>query len=273
MSAPAVYKRGEVYFLSHGGPPSMFDTRSEPYQAWRAFGQAVEAAKPRGLIVVSAHWENPSDTAGVQVNNDPTNPLIYDFYGFPKHYYRETFTSHGSAEMLDDVVSALGAGKVPVEQVSRGADHGLWVPLKVAFNGKTSIPIIQVSLPGNSSPDSAAKLGKALSGLRGKGYTIIGSGQIVHNLRDAFSGAPTPYTEPYLAATDSAIHSSSPVKAALGLFKHEHYKRAHPTPEHLLPLLVPVAAADEKDKVEALYVGVDKMGLGWGMWRWVPQEQ
>lgn len=195
----------------------MFDTRSEPYQAWRAFGQAVEAAKPRGLIVVSAHWENPSDTAGVQgehlapysikgranfpVNNDPTNPLIYDFYGFPKHYYRETFTSHGSAEMLDDVVSALGAGKVPVEQVSRGADHGLWgkhhsstmsadradpvVPLKVAFNGKTSIPIIQVSLPGNSSPDSAAKLGKALSGLRGKGYTIIGSGQIVHNLRDA----------------------------------------------------------------------------------------
>jgi aromatic ring-opening dioxygenase catalytic subunit (LigB family) len=120
----------------------MFDTRSEPYQAWRAFGQAVEAAKPRGLVVVSAHWENPSDTAGVQgepsldkstyrradasVNNDPTNPLIYDFYGFPKHYYRETFTSHGSAEMLDDVVSALGAGKVPVEQVSRGADHGLW---------------------------------------------------------------------------------------------------------------------------------------------------
>lgn len=122
----------------------MFDTRSEPYQAWKAFGRVVEAAKPRGLVVVSAHWEHPHNTSSVQgehifpnhfhiiyhsyhaVNNDLTNPLIYDFGGFPKHYYRETFTSRGNEEMLQAVVGSLQAGGIGVEQVPRGPDHGVW---------------------------------------------------------------------------------------------------------------------------------------------------
>lgn len=187
-------------------------------------------------------------------------------------------------------------------QVGRGADHGLWgmsglsplpsnteiiVPLKVAFDGKTDIPIIQVSLPGDSSPASTVKLGKALSSLRDKGYGIIGSGQVVHNLRDhcefhhatsglrstdfPVSGVPTTYNKPFLEAATSAVYSSTPVQTTQALFHHPLYKRAHPTPEHLLPILVSVAAADEKDKVEDIYVGLDKMGMGWGMWRWVPQ--
>lgn len=60
------------------------------------------------------------------MNNDASNPLIYDFYNFPKHYYQETFHSSGNAALLSDVVDALGSGGVKTEQVARGADHGLW---------------------------------------------------------------------------------------------------------------------------------------------------
>lgn len=68
------------------------------------------------------------------------------------------------------------------------------------------------------------------------------------------------------------MHSSDPVKAATNLFSHPLYKRAHPTPEHLLPLLVPLATADKDDVLQDVYVGLDKMGMGWGMWRWTPKE-
>lgn len=87
------------------------------------------------------------------------------------------------------------------------------------------------------------------------------------------SGQPMPYTAPYLEAIQSALHSSS-LQDTIDLFKHPLYKKAHPTPEHLLPLVFAAAAA-EGEKVEDMFVGVhgslsgDKdAGLGWGMWKW-----
>ena len=137
----------------------MYDTASEPYQAWKSFGRAVEASDPKGLIVVSAHWEHPSGSSGVQsefpftshllssvpvfpgarykprmtradklliVNNDSSNPLIYDFYGFPPHYYQETFKSRGDLDLLMGTMEALKKGGVEVEETPRGLDHGVW---------------------------------------------------------------------------------------------------------------------------------------------------
>jgi len=82
-----------------------------------------------------------------------------------------------------------------------------------------------------------------------------------------------PYTTPYLEAIQSALHSSS-LQATIDLFRHPLFKRAHPTPEHLLPLVVAAAAA-EGDQVEDMFVGIDSglsrdrdAGLGWGMWKW-----
>lgn len=116
------------------------------------------------------------------VNDDPANPLIYDFYGFPAHYYKETFESHGDPELLQGIKDALSFAGIGWKTEHRGPDHGVWgeplsllgvaypltrrVCLKVAFDGKTDIPIIQVSLPGDGSPASTARLGKALGGLR-----------------------------------------------------------------------------------------------------------
>lgn len=109
---------------------------------------------------------------------------MYDFYGFPSEYYQQTFVSRGNNQMLSDVKDALRGSDVRFSTAKRGLDHGVWVPFKVAFAGRTDIPIIQVSLPGDSNPISAAKLGRALAPLREQGYGIMGTGQAVHNLRD-----------------------------------------------------------------------------------------
>ena len=111
---------------------------------------------------------------------DATNPLIYDFYGFPKHYYEQTFVSHGTRQAVEDIEAALSETGVGVTQEKRGLDHGVWgelcylsydlalmaVPLKVGLEGKMDIPLVQVSLPGDGSAESSVKLGKALAGLR-----------------------------------------------------------------------------------------------------------
>ncbi|KLT38816.1 Extradiol aromatic ring-opening dioxygenase [Cutaneotrichosporon oleaginosum] len=265
-------RKGEVYFLSHGGPPTMFDTASAPYKAWQKYGKMVEAARPRGLVVVSAHWENPSHSAGVvAVNTDASNPLVYDFYGFPKNYYEQKFTSHGDPQMLKDVTAALKSSGMDVSTAKRGLDHGVWVPFLVAFAGKTDIPVVQVSLPGDSDPVSAAKLGKALASLRDEGYGIMGSGQAVHNLRDYMTGGRGSYGDAFLQAIGSALHSDSPTDGAIGLFRHPAYRQAHPTPEHLLPLVVAAAAADPKtDALQDIFVQPNGP-LGWGMWTWKPK--
>lgn len=104
----------------------MFDTNSAPYKAWIKYGKAVAESNPKGLVVVSAHWENPSHSDAVVVNEDTTNPLVYDFYGFPANYYQQKFESRGNPQMLAAVKDALKAGGLSVSTAKRGLDHGVW---------------------------------------------------------------------------------------------------------------------------------------------------
>jgi aromatic ring-opening dioxygenase catalytic subunit (LigB family) len=127
---------------------------------------------------------------------------------------------------------------------------------------------VQVSLPGDSSPISAAKLGRALASLRDQGYGIMGTGQAVHNLRDYMMGVRGSYGKVFLDAVTAAVQSKTPLDDSINLFRHPAYRSAHPTPEHLLPLVVAAAAVDpETDKLNTLYVDPDGP-LGWGMWLW-----
>lgn len=202
-----------------------------------------------------------------RVNEDGLNPLVYDFYGFPKNYYEQKFHSKGNPVMLDDIKGALQSAGVEVTGKKRGLDHGVWVPFLVAFEGKTAIPIIQVSLPGDSSPVSAAKLGRALAPLREKGYGIMGTGQVVHNLRDYMTGGSGSYGPVFLKATEDALKSSDPAAEAVNLFRHPTFRQAHPTPEHLLPLVVAAAALKKGDQIHDIFTKPDG-ALSWGMWSW-----
>jgi aromatic ring-opening dioxygenase catalytic subunit (LigB family) len=104
----------------------MFDTKSAPYKAWIKYGKAVTDNNPKGLVVVSAHWENGHNSDGVIVNEDASNPLVYDFYGFPAEYYQQKFESKGDPAMLSAVKTALKDSGVSVSTAKRGLDHGVW---------------------------------------------------------------------------------------------------------------------------------------------------
>ena len=83
-------------------------------------------------------------------------------------------------------------------------------------------------------------------------------------------GRPTDYAAPFQSAVRQALSSATPLQSIIALFHHPLYKRAHPTPEHLLPLVLAVAATEEDDVKETVFDGVDDIGLGWGMWVWQP---
>lgn len=293
--------RAPVYFISHGGPPSMFDQNGGPYQAWKRVGkmirQDIDAGKidrEKGLVCVSAHWESTDMTGKtIEINTNESNPLIYDFYNFPKHFYAQTFKSNSTKQAATDVKNVLTTAGWRVKEVARGLDHGLWVPFKVAFKqeaAQSMTPpaatesalqdtprIIQLSLPGDMSEASSEKLGMTLGKLRDQGYAIVATGQAVHNLRDlqhirAMGGKGTPYGPPFLAAVMYAI--KSPVneigQTTKGLFSHPQYKRAHPTAEHLLPLVVSAGAVQgghDGGRAEVIFEEEDGP-LGWAMARW-----
>ncbi|KIR53438.1 extradiol ring-cleavage dioxygenase [Cryptococcus gattii Ru294] len=277
MTAANTSKVGDVYFLSHGGPPTIEQYDSAPYEGWRKFGKILKANPPKGIVVVSAHWEaEGAFRSGVIVNNNSANPLIYDFYGFPKHFYELKFRSRAEPELQDKVVKALKEGGITVSRANRGLDHGVWVPFRAAFGDETNFPLVQVSLPASSNPRESVEVGKALASLRQEGYAIMGTGQVVHNLRDLFTGGSLSYTSPFLGAVSIAVSESDPVASTLKLTGHPLYRRAHPTDEHFFPLLVASGAVQPGDKVEEIYKGVVDIGgktvkndgLGWGMWRW-----
>ncbi|WWC64557.1 uncharacterized protein I303_107168 [Kwoniella dejecticola CBS 10117] len=278
-------KKGDVYFLSHGGPPTIEQTHSAPYKAWQRIGQMINSDPPKGIVVISAHWENDTGFKGsesVIVNSNKSNPLIYDFYGFPKHYYQFKFVSSFTPELEASVISALQEGGVSFTRADRGLDHGVWVPFKAALGDKTSIPIIQVSLPGSADPRATIKLGQALSRVREDGYSVVTTGQAVHNLRDLFSGRRMPYTKPFLTLLNTALSSDDAIASTVDLLKSPLYKHAHPTDEHFFPIFAALGALSsdttkvKKDKKEDIFVGVvdgngqpaQDEGLGWGMWRW-----
>lgn len=232
------------------------------------------------------------------VNVDEKNPLIYDFFGFPSHYYSAKFISRNPPSFSSSIMSHLSSQGIQAQPTKRGPDHGVWVPLKAGFvkqaqNGTEdglpdSIPLCQVSLPRAETPEAALRLGRALRGLREQGIAVVGGGQAVHNLREMFvymqrgPGAVAPYAKPFASALTAAVvplsdapaeqeDSSVPVDkrkdpkrwdAAKSLFLRSDYKKAHPTPEHLLPALVSLGAAYDDEQGKELF-SLDEGTLSW----------
>jgi len=188
------------------------------------------------------------------VNTSPKPlPLIYDFYGFPDHYYEAKFPYQASADVSQRVVDVLTNGGVEAVGVERGLDHGVWVPFKVVFDGfeEAMPPIVQVSLLDSEDAEEHLKLGRAVAKLREENILIVVSGMAVHNLRDLRfmsmrDGKPLPYTLSFDEALREAVESepgSERDQKMKELVKRGDVRKAHPTFEHLLPIHIGVGAA------------------------------
>jgi 4,5-DOPA dioxygenase extradiol len=256
IMATQATQRTPVYFVSHGGPTTMFQKDHAVYPRLEAMGKEItEKVKPKAIVVFSAHWQAERPNT-IEVNVSEQEPLLYDFYGFPKHFYSEKFPNNGSTEVAERVIELLGEAGIQTQKEERGLDHGVFVPFKIMFNPEenpVNVPIVQVSLFDNDR-DAAKhiKLGRAVEKLRDENVLIICSGMAVHNLRDLRltmmnpSIDALPYAKSFDAALKEAVETApgdERVENMVNLLRRPDGRQAHPTFEHLLPIHIAVGAA------------------------------
>jgi len=242
-------------FIPHGGGPCFFMDWNPP-DTWDRMADYLRhvpdqvGSRPKALVVISGHWEE--DVVAIQNNLKPA--LLYDYYGFPPSTYQIEFPAPGAPEVSVRVAELLGAAGIPWKyDHERGFDHGVFIPLKVAFPN-ADVPIVQVSLLASMNAAEHIRIGEALAPLRDEGILIVGSGMTYHNMRtlmasmrgNADGRSADPGSQRFDDWLEDALTKARPDEriAALSTWDQAPSARnAHPREEHLLPLHVVVGAA------------------------------
>lgn len=242
--------RMPLVFLGHGSPMNAIeDTRFS--RAWTELGQSLP--RPKAILVVSAHWMT-RDTTLVDISAFPRT--IHDFWGFPDELYAQSYAAEGNPELAKEVVSLLASHNAHGDD-TWGLDHGAWTVLKFLFPD-ADVPVFQVSIDMGKGLDHQLEVGRTLSQLRDRGVLIIGSGNVVHNLRAIRpDGQPQDFALAFdslfadrLQARDFAALSDAP---ALGTL----LRAAHPTVDHYLPALTIAGASDARDDLTFMTDAID----------------
>ncbi|MFC4945216.1 dioxygenase [Pseudonocardia sp. GCM10023141] len=238
MSEP----RTPVLYLSHGAPPLADD----PIWTGQLAAWSKDLPRPRAILMVSAHWEEAPLTLGATT----TVPLVYDFGGFPQHYYEVRYRAPGAPDLAARVRGLVHSAATPVHDApARGLDHGAYVPLVEMFP-EADVPVLQMSMP-TLDPTALLEIGRKLAPLRDEGVLIVGSGFFTHNLRGMVgdpAGAPAAWSREF----DDWGHHALDDGDIDALLDFEHRApaahAAHPYTEHFAPLFVTLGAgADELD--------------------------
>ncbi|MET9107047.1 dioxygenase family protein [Streptomyces zhihengii] len=260
MNATPAAERMPALYLSHGAPP-LADDPVWPGQlaAWSA-----GLPRPTAILVVSAHWEE----APLALGATETVPLVYDFWGFPEHYYRVRYEAPGAPALADSVRKMLRRAGTPVQDVpERGLDHGAYVPL-VEMYPDAGIPVLQISMP-TLDPVELLDIGRRLAPLRDEGVLIVGSGFFTHNLAALrHGGTPGWSTEFDDWGREALAHAD--VDALLDFENKAPAGRlAHPRTEHFAPLFVTLGASEGelgtgRSVIDGFWMGLAKRSVQFG---------
>lgn len=166
--------RMPVLFIGHGSPMNAIED-NEYSQAWKQLGR--DLPRPSAILCISAHWE--SETTSVTAAKAPRQ--IYDFYGFPPELYEVKYPAPGSPALVEQIQNLIQITPVIVDH-GWGLDHGSWSVLCRMYP-QADIPVLQLSLPFSRDGNLHYSIGRELAALRNEGVLILGSGNIVHNLR------------------------------------------------------------------------------------------
>ena len=242
--------RMPLVFLGHGSPMNAIKD-TEYSRAWSELGHALP--RPQAILVVSAHWMTRSTTL-VDVSAMPRT--IHDFNGFPDALYREVYPARGSPELAREVVALLDSHHAG-EDDSWGLDHGAWTVLKFLYPG-ADVPVFQVSIDMSRGLDYQLEVGQALSGLRDRGVLILGSGNVVHNLRAMrFGGDPTDFALEFDALFAEKLSDRDFAALADREELGTLLRMAHPTVDHYLPALTIAGASDAHDDLTFMTDAID----------------
>jgi 4,5-DOPA dioxygenase extradiol len=229
-------------YISHGSPMLAL----EPGASGPALARlAAEIAKPKAIVMVSAHWEANE----LLVSGNPQPETWHDFGGFPQALFDVQYPAPGNPQLAADVVELLKAADLPARiDAKRPFDHGVWVPLTLMYP-QADIPVVQVSLPTRGGPALQTRVGHALAGLRERGVLLIGSGSVTHNLRELDWHAGPESVEPWAKSFRDWIIEKLAAndEAALHDYRQQapNAVRNHPSDEHLLPLYFARGAGGE----------------------------
>ena len=233
-------------FIPHGGGPCFF--MDDPRGIWRgmaAYLQSIAAtlpARPRAILVISGHWE----TEGFAFTGAERPALVYDYYNFPPHTYELRYDAHGDPALAARASALLrGAGLPATIDAERGLDHGVFIPLKVAFPD-AAIPVVEMSVDLSLDPALHLAAGRALAPLRDEGVLIVGSGMSFHNMRGYGDPRFTAPSDAFDAWLTKAVEADAETRTAeLGHWEDAPAARAsHPREEHLIPLMVAAGTSD-----------------------------
>jgi len=233
-----------VLFIGHGSPMNAISDNAHT-RMLSGLGQRLPW--PRAILVVSAHWM----TDGTWITAMPNPKTIHDFYGFPEELFQVQYPAPGSPETAKLVSSLVHDPKVNLDREMWGLDHGTWAVLRHLFP-KADIPVLQLSISMQHPGEYHYLLGKQLRQLREQGILIIGSGNIVHNLRRIRWEADTKpfdwnvefddWVKGRLIARDDQALVRDYLSSAAG-------KLSVPTPDHYYPMLTILGAADGGEQV------------------------
>ncbi|HDZ09623.1 DODA-type extradiol aromatic ring-opening family dioxygenase [Pseudohongiella sp.] len=239
-------------FVPHGAGPCFFmdwtpaDTWSKMATWLRSVPELI-GTQPKALLLISGHWEASPFT----VNAQAAPPLLYDYSGFPPHTYDLEYAAPGSSELAARVQALLDAAGISNEaDHTRGLDHGVFIPMKLAFPD-ADVPIVQLSLKSGLSPAEHLAVGRALVPLRREGVLIIGSGMSFHNMqrfRFEDTGAdPDSDSVRFDAWLSETVGMPADIREQrlIEWAEAPGGRASHPREEHLLPLHVVAGAAGD----------------------------
>lgn len=245
--------RMPALFLGHGNPMNALD--DNPWtRSWAAIGR--EFPGPRAVLAVSAHWYVP----GTAVTAMPVPRTIHDFGGFPRALFEVQYPAPGDPELAHEVIERLAPLEVHAD-TSWGLDHGTWSLLCHVYPD-ASVPVIQLSIDRTRPPSFHYELGQRLRDLRDEGILLVGSGNVVHNLRHyAWGSTDAVDAFDWAQRFDTLVrervcrrdHASLVNYPALG----PDAALSVPTPEHYLPLLILLGASHEDDAITFPTGGMD----------------
>ena len=235
-----------VLFLGHGSPMNAIE-ENEFVAGFKNIGKQIQ--KPNAILCISAHWE----TKGTFVTAMQKPSTIHDFGGFPKALFDVQYPAPGSPELAKETKGIITKTIVGLDD-KWGLDHGAWSVIKHLYPN-ADVPVIQMSLDYNQTPQYHYDLAKQLAALRKKGVLIIGSGNMVHNL--GLAAWDKLNAEEY--SYDWAVEARSKMKKLILSGDHQPlinfrsqgkaFDLAIPTPEHYLPLIYTLALKEENEKI------------------------
>ena len=239
-------------FIGHGSPMNTLE-RNGFTEAWRELGRSLP--RPRALLVVSAHWYFGA-TAVTAMAKPRT---IHDFYGFPPELFAFDYPAPGDPLIAEEVAEAVKPHWLVLDRDQWGLDHGTWSVLAHLYP-EADLPVLQLSINALKPIDYHVELARRLAPLRERGILILGSGNVVHNLRRLDWNNPDAAFD-WAERFDEAVVEQLAKDPAdiLKVQEHPDYALAVPTPDHFIPLLYLAGLAAESG------AGVEPLVRGYAM--------